>query len=188
MLESNDKNKTYSIVKYLYTLTFLCLFILLNGQNFPEAWSGKWTGEVEVWNPSGQMDAFPMYLDIQPTDTLWTWTIFYGHGQLPEPDLRNYSLLIINDSIGHYAIDEHNGIILDAHLVDNCLSTAFGGMGSELLIDVCKEEDHLNYKITSFYAEPQRVSGDLIMGTDTIPPINSYEVYHVMKAVLSRED
>lgn len=162
--------------------------VLLGAQEFPADWQGKWSGEVQVWSPGVQQDAFPMYLDIQPTDSTWTYTIFYGHNRLPEPDVRPYSIVILNDSLQHFAIDEHNDILLDAYYLDNCLYSVFAGMGSQLQSRVCHEGDYLQYEITSFYGDAVRTSGDSIIGTDTIPPIQSYEVYSVMKARLVKEE
>lgn len=169
---------------------FLSLLFLnpLVAQEFPRGWQGKWSGEVEVWSPGKQQDAFPMSLDIQPTDTSWTYTIFYDHNKLPAPDVRPYSIVILNDSLQHFAIDEHNDILLDAYYLDNCLYSVFAGMGSQLQSRVCHEGDHLEYEITSFYEDAVRTSGDTVIGTDTIPPIQSYQVYSVMKAHLVKEE
>ena len=102
-------------------------------------------------------------------------------------DIREYTLLVLNDSLGHYAVDEHNGILLDAYYMDDCLYSVFAGMGSQLQSRVCLEDDRLNYEISSFFEEPIRTSGDTIIDTDTIPPIQSFEVYSLMRAQLFRE-
>ncbi|MEL7425669.1 MAG: hypothetical protein AAFN81_21945 [Bacteroidota bacterium] len=173
----------------------LVLVLVLQGiafqivaQSFPESWEGYWSGEVEIWGSGVQQGAFPMSLEIKPTDSLWTYIITYDHGRLPEPDIREYSLVILEDTLGHYAIDEHNSIVLDAYFMGGCLYSVFAGMGSQLQSRICRDGDELDYEITSFYEEPIRSSGDTVMGTDTIPPIDSHQVYNVMKASLSRKD
>ena len=60
-------------------------------------------------------------------------------------------------------------------------------MGSELLTKICLENGFLEYEITSVFSEPERVSGKEIIRGDTIPEINSYEVYNIMKAKLIKE-
>ena len=173
---------------FLSVVTFVVFCAYSNAQSFPNAWEGLWAGEVKVLAGAGQQDAFPMSLEIKPTDSLWTYTIFYGHNRFPEPDIREYSLVILEDSTGHYAIDEHNSILLDAYYMDECLYSVFGGMGSQLQSRICRDGDQMEYEITSFYQDPVRNTGDTVMGTDTIPPIQSYEVYNVMKASLSRKE
>ena len=175
-------------MRYCYTLLGLLSLSTVIAQDFPADWQGTWKGDVEVWSPGVQQDAFPMSLDIQPTDTTWTYTIFYDHNKLPAPDVRPYSIVILNDSLQHFAIDEHNDILLDAYYLDNCLYSVFAGMGSQLQSRVCHEGDHLQYEITSFYGDAVRTSGDTVIGTDTIPPIQSYQVYSVMKARLVKEE
>ena len=173
---------------YLSVLALLSMPFLLSAQSFPASWEGRWSGEVKIFGAGAQQDAFPMSLEIKPTDSLWTYIITYDHGRFPEPDVRQYSLLILEDSLGHYAVDEHNSIILDAYFMDDCLYSVFAGMGSQLQSRICRNGDWLDYEITSFYGDPIRSTGDTVLGTDTIPSIDSYQVYNVMKASLSRKE
>ncbi len=172
----------------LLVLVSQCITFHMTAQSFPETWEGLWSGEVEIWGAGTQQDAFPMSLEIKPTDSLWTYIITYEHGRFPEPDVRQYSLLILEDSLGHYAIDEHNSIILDAYFMDDCLYSVFAGMGSQLQSRICRNGDELDYEITSFYGDPVRSTGDTIMGTDTIPLIDSHQIFNVMKASLLRKE
>ena len=65
---------------------------------------------------------------------------------------------------------------------------SFGGLGSELLMRICLEEGKMDYEISSMQSEPIRISGNQPMENDTIPQIDSYQVYSVMKAELSKAD
>ena len=175
-------------MRTLFLMVVLCCTGITGmTQDFPRSWEGKWNGEVAVWSSTGKQSSFPMSLEILPKDSVWTYTIFYGHGQLEQADIREYTLLVLDDSLGHYAVDEHNGILLDAYYMDDCLYSVFAGMGSQLQSRVCLEDDQLNYEISSFFEEPIRTSGDTIIDTDTIPPIQSFEVYSLMRAQLFRE-
>ncbi|WNJ19369.1 hypothetical protein [Pontibacter sp. G13] len=167
----------------LAILSFNGLFSSTQAQQFPQSWQGIWSGTVHIWSPNHQVDSFPMSLEITPTDSLWNFIVRYQRNP-SQPDIRGYSLVILDDSLGHFAIDEHNDILLDAYRFDDCLMVGFGGMGSELLMRICKEGESLQYEITSGFSEPTRVSGDTILGTDTIPEIRSYELYNMMKARL----
>lgn len=173
-------------MKYLIIFLLSSLSISVFAQSFPGSWQGTWEGTVHVWANDTIINSFPMSLSIAPTDSFWTYIINYGHTP-GKPDIRKYSIRKLNDSIGHYAIDEHNGIVLDTYKMGNCLMSSFGGLGSELYTRTCKKGDVLEYEITSVYSEPERVSGDIIMNGDSIPKINSYRVYNLMKAQLHQK-
>ncbi|MEM6343959.1 MAG: hypothetical protein AAF927_08765 [Bacteroidota bacterium] len=173
-------------MKQVFLLLFGLSLFSLQAQQFPQSWEGKWTGTVEIWGQNQLMDSFPMSLEIVPQDTAWTFTLNYMRNA-DEPDLRAYSLVPLKDSVGHYAIDEANSIILDAYYNGECLYSVFGGMGSQLLTRICLQQEVLSYEISSFLAEPVRISGDQIIESDTIPEIKSYNVYSVMSAQLKRE-
>ncbi len=175
------------ILRFLVGFLVNGVALSLLGQSFPVGWQGLWKGELQIWNGPQQVDAVPMSLAIQPADTAWTFVITYRAG-LPDPDVRDYSLIAIDPEAGHYAIDEHNGIILDAYLIDHCLYDRFAGMGSDLLARICLEGEALEYEIVSGQADPVRISGDTIMGSDTIPAISSYYLYNVIKARLRRAE
>ncbi len=171
----------------LFPLLFFSLTATaLAGQTFPADWLGKWTGDLEIWRGNRQVNTVPMSLEIQPLDTAWTFVITYQAGTAA-PDLRNYLLVAVDDAAGHYAIDEKNGIVLDVYLFDNCLYDRFSLMGSDLFSRMCRLGETLVYEIISGNTEPARISGDTIMGADTIPPVSSYGLLNLTKAVLSKE-
>lgn len=174
------------MIRLIFFLLAGFSFTSLPAQSFPAAWQGKWTGDLEIWNPTGKVNEVPMSLEIQPTDSAWTFIITYNAGT-EEPDIREYSLITIDSAAGHYAIDEHNSILLDAYLLDNCLYDRFAVMGSDLFSRICLDGEVLEYEIISGQTEPVRISGDTIMGTDTIPAVNSYRLFNVIKAALRRE-
>ncbi|MEL6803677.1 MAG: hypothetical protein AAFO91_07845 [Bacteroidota bacterium] len=171
-------------------LILLCSFILprtLSAQSLPESWMGKWEGTVEIWSNNQMVDSFPMSLTITPTDTDWDYVIDYQRD--PErPDVRRYSLFSLNDSIGHFAVDEHNGIILDTYRNGNCLNSAFSGMNTHLLMRLCLEEDGMAYEITSMPSEAQRINEEHVLEGDTIPEIRAYSVINIMRANLVKAE
>jgi hypothetical protein len=68
---------------------------------------------------------FKMSLEIRESDSpdQVTWTILY-QGEQGESE-RKYLLKAVDPKKGHFVIDEQNGILLDAVLINNCLSTHF---------------------------------------------------------------
>ncbi len=173
------KNST-TVILMMLLITFV---IEMKAQSFPKSWAGKWSGPVDIWSSGKKVDSFPMSLEISPMDTSWKFIISYDRDP-NKPDIRNYSLITIDRSTGHYAIDENNSIILDAYFYDNCLFINFGGFGSQLLTRICKNEEILHYEISSVKSDPVRVSGGEVINGDTIPEISSHGVYNLMKAKL----
>ncbi|MCU0708161.1 MAG: hypothetical protein MUF23_07715 [Pirellula sp.] len=92
---------------------------------FPASWLGRWQGEVESQSPAGGSMKFKMSLEIRESDSpdQVTWTILY-QGEQGESE-RKYLLKAVDPKKGHFVIDEQNGILLDAVLINNCLSTHF---------------------------------------------------------------
>ena len=128
-----------------------------------------------------------MSLEITPRDSVWNFVISYKK-DIDKPDIRQYELIVMDTAKYHLAIDEKNSIVLDSYFNDNCLYTIFAGMGSDLQTRICMTEGALDYEITSNLSEPIRVSGNEIIENDTIPEIRSYDLYHIMKARLKREE
>lgn len=176
-------------VKGIYRLLICCICFMalvpLNAQDFPDSWSGRWAGTVEIWSHNTIIDSFPMSVTISPADSSWDYTLIYDRPGAEQLDQRNYSLISINDSLGHYAIDEHNSIILDSYLFGDCFYSPFSGMNTDLMVRICRMGPmELSYEITSAHEEPIRLSGGEVIGNDTIISINSYEVFNVMRARL----
>lgn len=176
------------MTQQLASFITLILFLFsstLSSQSLPKEWHGKWEGTVDIWSYNNKIDSFPMSLEIQPLDSTWTFIINYNR-DIKKPDVRKYQLIVVNPEKNHLAIDEKNSIILDSYFNDDCLYTRFGGMGSDLLTRICLSDQELNYEITSNYSTPLRVSGNEVIGNDTIPEIKSYDLYHIMKAKLRK--
>ena len=173
---------------HYYFSCFSCLLFstALLGQNGLTAWEGRWSGTVHIWSYNIEVDSFPMSLEIIRRDSLWDYTITYDRAVQGQPDVRKYQLIEIDAEKQHYGIDEQNSIVLDTYLSDNCMRNRFSGMGSDLQMRLCLEQEKLHYEITSSFEQAIRVSGDTVIDQDTIPAIQSYDLYNVMKAKLKR--
>ena len=97
-----------------------------------------------------------MELTIGPGDgpDAHEWTIVYsGMGDIV--DRRPYTLVVLDAANGHYAIDEHNGLVLEARLLGDTLTTWFavdsgpGGMMliTERLLDPGSPEERLEFEL-----------------------------------------
>lgn len=104
------------------------------GAAFPEAWIGSWQGEVTAFGPSGERMRFDMLREISATEDpeRFAWTTIYA-GEAGT-QVRKYTVLVRDRATGAYAIDEHNGIVLDARLLDDTLFSCFAVQGTRLLV------------------------------------------------------
>ncbi len=100
--------------------------------DFPASWVGHWRGEAKlVGGPKPQ--AFTMELIVRPTEKpdVFGWTIVYD-GAAGRQE-RRYKLLVKDAARGEYAIDEDNGIILDARYLDGALYSHFLVQGTRIV-------------------------------------------------------
>ncbi|KAA3611936.1 MAG: hypothetical protein DWQ01_07590 [Planctomycetota bacterium] len=92
---------------------------------FPEDWIGVWKGPVQVFQGSESGQGFHMSLEIAPTPepSRYVWTLRY-EGESGS-QTRPYELIARNRELGRYAIDEKNGIVLEARYLGDTLYTWF---------------------------------------------------------------
>ena len=102
-----------------------------------------------------------MRIDIAATEDpeRYAWTITY-----PNDDVRAYTLLVRDAEAGAYAIDEHNGIVLEARYLDGRLHTWFEVNGSllvlqESLVDAGSPDEALLFELWSTNGKPMESGG-----------------------------
>ena len=100
--------------------------------SFPADWLGLWSGEATNVDPSGNQQAFSMQLEIAATEKSdrFQWRMVYEGVQGKSE--RNYSLVVKDAENGKYAIDENNGIELDAILLGDTLVESFFIQGQRI--------------------------------------------------------
>ncbi|SFC36394.1 hypothetical protein [Pseudoalteromonas denitrificans] len=114
-------------MKKLYLIPLFSSIILSGSASAqtPIQWHGYFKGDCELISPKrGAFNKFLMSLEIKPLeDDKSTWTITYGEG--PNQNTRPYELLTIDAELGHYAVDENNGLVIDQYLVGNQFISMF---------------------------------------------------------------
>jgi hypothetical protein len=113
------------ILRILFLL-FTCAPVFAEDQaTLPKEWLGTWSGTLHITQPDDKKQEAPMQLKIEPIkdSSEFTWAITYGEGE--KAVLRDYKL-VPSDKVGRFRIDERNGIILEARLVNNVMYTPFG--------------------------------------------------------------
>lgn len=154
---------------------------------FLDHWLGYWTGDLKIYNEKGMTMTVPMALDNSATDvdSVWTWAIIYGEDTIA--GRRDYELQTVDQTKGHYLVDEKNSIFLDAFLLENSLISTFKVGGSFLQISYELDGDKLLFTINVFPEKEIRTTGDTIHQGEDIPIVYLYKNSVSQKARLKKE-
>jgi len=153
---------------------------------FPSDWLGSWVGLLDIYGTAGLQQQIEMELQIAATsaDSIYTWQITYMTDD--SPDVRSYTLHEIDADAGHYQIDEGNGIVLDAYLMDQKLISVFGVMGNMLQCTYTLDKGELQMEVTMYPDTAEHLTGGDTIAGDTIPVVSSHRVSIYQRAVLQR--
>ena len=167
----------------LWLLQVLVLQVTAQNKNSVADFTGKWKGSLEWSRPGKAPQLFSMQLNIAPTGVAnkYLWQINYGDSG---KDIRSYSLQPVDASTGHWAIDEHNGIVLDNYLISNCLTGSFTVTGNTITNSYCLENGKLKVVFISMKMADKTTSGK---GTDDSPSVDSYRVTGMQQGWLEKQ-
>lgn len=151
--------------------------------DFPLDWIGNYQGDLEIFNSRGDTVTVDMQLSIGHADNtgFFPWILSYNND-----DIRSYGLEVINPDKGHYRIDEFNSIKIDAYLRAGHLISRFDVMGSDLLVDYFRVPGGIDVKFYISQSQSDNITGDQIIGKDTIPLVKSFNVMAFQHAFLKR--
>lgn len=170
--------------QFLLALLLIAAASTAQTDTFPNNWMGTWKGEL-LWykNSTGNPQAVPMELQIGQADSAhhFTWQIKYGTAAA---DLRPYILKPADKQLGHWIIDEQNGILLDQFWIGNKLSGAFTVSGKMIFNNYSVQGDTMQVEFYTIKNKPLTSSGT---GTEEIPSVDSYQMTGYQKAILFRQ-
>ncbi len=154
--------------------------------SFPQCWIGHWKGDAFTAGGTRPL-AFRMELIIAATDApdRFTWTTIYDGP--PGRQERAYTLIVKDAAKGEYAIDENNGIVLQARLLDGGLYTHFMVQGSriatrERLEDAGTAAERISVEMVTTIDERAGSTG----GKDSAPEVKTWTPVSIQKATLRR--
>ncbi|MFK8101825.1 MAG: hypothetical protein AB8G15_04855 [Saprospiraceae bacterium] len=155
--------------------------------SFPQTWEGIWVGELKIHNATGLVQTLPMELHILPLDSadLYSWTIIYGEDKIKGK--RDYLLVPVDPTQGHYLIDEQNSIGLDAFLLGEQFYQRFSVAGNMLLTSTALREGQLVWEIISGSLTPVQVTGNTQRGDEEIPEVSAFPIKVLQRAILLRK-
>ena len=181
--------------RYLILFFSMVTTSLAIGQNstsvqlktFPDEWLGVWEGTLHIYNHQNILQSIPMSLENLRTDSadIFQWVIIYGEDKIKGK--RDYILKTKNKSKGHYVVDEKNGILLDAYVMENKLISHFEVMGNQLTSIYERTGDSLIFEIIVNSSTPIQITGNVkAEGEETIPEVKSFPITGYQKAVLKK--
>ena len=175
----------YRNVKLIILFTASMCNLQAQDSSFPSDWIGLWAGNLEIYSGLTLVNSIPMTLAINPLDTVGNYTYHITYGE-DEDALRPYILRTVDAAKGQYVLDEDNGILINMFLLGNTLVSSFEVQNSFLQTRSYLENSFLHYEIIAGTFTADLISGDTIIGSDTIPPVQSFPLGVLQKAELSR--
>lgn len=150
---------------------------------FPDDYFGKYKGKLNIHNAKGSQ-VIDMELHILPTDSVgkYIYTIIYKSDKINQE--RKYSLIEKDKSKGVFAINENNGIVLNAFVADNTLYSIYEVQGSLLTTTEHFKDNYVDFEIMYTQKDKVEKTGK---NTEEIPEVLSFPVMSVQKARLYKE-
>ncbi len=109
-------------MKIITLFTLILLSCSAIAQQFPQGWTGKYTGKMILGNAGRQNDTIPCdfaLLEVEK-DSVWTYTMTYYSERFGDIT-KDYRIVrkAKGDSV-NFVLDELNGILMDLTLLNNC--------------------------------------------------------------------
>lgn len=150
---------------------------------FPQDFYGIYRGDLHITNANGKQ-TIQMEFHLNPTDSIGKYQymlVYIMNGNRQE---RKYKLLEKDTTKGEYIVDENNGILLDAKLIDNTIFSMFEVQGNILTTTERFYKDSMDFEITFASKTQQTKSGTT--GEDATEVI-SYPISVLQKAHLIKQ-
>jgi hypothetical protein len=117
---------------FLFSIAALCSDCLLSQQDPILNWIGRYEGSMNIMSKRAKDDAsivlkqqLPVELLIAKTSDsntlIWRMSYFSDNGRMD----KDYRLILPNDTLTKYLIDEQDGIRIDSYFFNNCLTSCF---------------------------------------------------------------
>ena len=154
-----------------------------NGINFPTDYFGIYIGTLAITSERGNQE-IPMEFHLNKTDSIGKYQYVLVYGENEKRQERNYFLVEKDAEKGNYIVDEDNGILLNAKVLENKLYCLFEVEQSLLTTFITFEKDHLLFEIVYSNTSKKEMSGGQ---NDSIPKVTSYPLHVIQKAKLIKQ-
>lgn len=130
----------------------------------PAGWHGTWVGTLVVTGSSDKVSEVGVVLKVEPikgTDEV-TWVVTYGEGE--KKLVKDYKLVPAAGKPGRFRIDERNGIVLDARLVNGVLDSHFEVGDSWLTTRYELRDGAMRFEVTSAKPAVEKTGDGKVQG------------------------
>ncbi|WP_104735379.1 hypothetical protein [Hanstruepera ponticola] len=172
------------ILTTILVLVSLFTFSQSDSLQFPQDFYGIYKGDLHITNARGKQ-TIQMEFHLNSTDTVGKYQYMLVYIMDGNRQERHYNLLEKNVENGEYMVDENNGIVLDAKLIDNTIFSMFEVQGSILTTTERFYKDSMDFEITFANKSQQTKSGT--EGEDATEVI-SYPISVLQKAHLIKQE
>lgn len=159
-------------MKHLLLLATISLqTLLISAQNFPASFVGYWKGTLNIYSGDEVKQTVTCALEVFPADSgRYDWIISYGDsGQ----DRRHYYLVPVDTAKGHWAIDEHNGIVIDMFATGKKFTSLFSVMDSAIQISYWL--DGPDTMMMELFVYPEKEKNTTGNGTEESPTVKIWK-------------
>jgi hypothetical protein len=127
-------------------------------------WQGTWTGKLAIAGPNNERSEVPVALRIEPIkgSSELTWAITYGEGD--KAVVRDYKISPDGENPYRLRIDEKNGVVLEARLVNNVIYSQFSVGGGLVTARYELRGDTLRFEVTSSKPAAQKKGEGRVQG------------------------
>ena len=150
---------------------------------FPQDFYGIYKGDLQIVNSRGRQ-TIQMEFHLNKTDSIGKYQYMLVYIMNGERQERKYNLLEKDASKGDYIVDENNGILLDAKLIDNTIYSMFEVQDNILTTTERFHKDSMDFEITVANRTEKVTTGT--EGEDATDVI-SYPIFAVQKAHLVKQ-
>ena len=156
-------------------------------RGFPASWVGAWRGVLTTMAPPAtQRNRIPVTLEIapEPGGSSYRWRTVFDADTVR--GRRDYRLLVRDEALGFYAIDEGNDVVIEATYVDGALVGVFQ-VGDRVLESRYElRGDTLAHDLT--WWSPQTLAPDATRRArgDSTSVVQSFRVSGRQRAVFTR--
>lgn len=161
------------------------LFAQQNSELLPSEMKGVYEGMVKIYRQNVLQQEVVMKLEIDQ-DSIErgvSWVMTYGEGE--EESVRPYSVRTINAAIGHFEMDEHNGIVLHMQKVLNKYYSYFHVENSLIeAVYTFQDRETIISEIKMYHNEVSQTTGDNDFEGEKIPAVKSFPLQVYQMAIL----
>lgn len=167
-------------------ISFVCFNLAAQSDSlqFPQDFYGIYKGDLHITNARGKQ-TIQMEFHLNPTDSIGKYQYMLVYIMDGNRQERKYNLLEKDVTKGEYIVDENNGILLDAKLIDNTIFSLFEVGGNLLTTTERFYKDSMDFEITFANKAQQTKSGTT--GEDATEVI-SYPISVLQKAYLKKQN